>query len=59
MGRIDVFVAPRPNPALINVMTIVSRIVMLRGICRSTGSPACAVSPMSATSTFPPPTSNG
>ncbi|TGQ56207.1 hypothetical protein EN836_05420 [Mesorhizobium sp. M1C.F.Ca.ET.193.01.1.1] len=32
MGRIDVFVAPRPNPALINVMTIVNRIVMLRGV---------------------------
>ncbi|OBQ96719.1 hypothetical protein [Mesorhizobium sp. AA23] len=32
MGRIDVFVAPRPNPALIKVMTIVNRIVMLRGV---------------------------
>ncbi|MDX8447324.1 hypothetical protein [Mesorhizobium captivum] len=32
MGRIDVFVAPRPNPALINVMTIVNRVVMLRGV---------------------------
>ncbi|RRH99232.1 hypothetical protein EH240_18510 [Mesorhizobium tamadayense] len=32
MGRIDVFVAPRPNPALINVMTIVNRIVMLHGV---------------------------
>ncbi|WP_095081474.1 hypothetical protein [Mesorhizobium sophorae] len=32
MSRIDVFVAPRPNPALIRVMTSVNRIVMLRGI---------------------------
>ncbi|WP_192384345.1 hypothetical protein [Mesorhizobium silamurunense] len=32
MGRIDVFVAPRPNPALIKIMTIVNRIVMLRGV---------------------------
>ncbi|TIQ33421.1 MAG: hypothetical protein E5X48_23325 [Mesorhizobium sp.] len=32
MGRMDVFVAPRPNPALINMMTIVNRIVMLRGV---------------------------
>lgn len=32
MSRIDVFVAPRPNPALIRAMTSVNRIVMLRGI---------------------------
>ncbi|RWB56139.1 hypothetical protein [Mesorhizobium sp.] len=32
MGRIDVFVAPRPNPALIRAMTIVNRIVMLHGV---------------------------
>ncbi|KUM24771.1 hypothetical protein AU467_06665 [Mesorhizobium loti] len=32
MGRIDVFVAPRPNLALINLMTIVNRVVMLRGV---------------------------
>ncbi|WP_136619027.1 MULTISPECIES: hypothetical protein [Mesorhizobium] len=32
MSKIDVFVAPRPNPALIRVMTSVNRIVMLRGI---------------------------
>ncbi|WP_256752805.1 hypothetical protein [Mesorhizobium sp. Mes31] len=32
MSRIDVFVAPRPNPALINIMTLVNRIVMLRGV---------------------------
>ncbi|UVK45474.1 hypothetical protein BPNPMPFG_001013 [Mesorhizobium sp. AR07] len=32
MSRIDVFVAPRPNAALINIMTSVNRIVMLRGI---------------------------
>ncbi|RWC64321.1 hypothetical protein [Mesorhizobium sp.] len=32
MSKIDVFVAPRPNPALIRAMTSVNRIVMLRGI---------------------------
>lgn len=32
MSRIDVFVAPRPNPALIRIMTIVNRIVMLHGV---------------------------
>ncbi|MFD1986870.1 hypothetical protein ACFSOZ_31025 [Mesorhizobium newzealandense] len=32
MSRIDVFVAPRPNPALIKIMTFVNRIVMLHGI---------------------------
>ncbi|RUZ82328.1 hypothetical protein EN942_23485 [Mesorhizobium sp. M7A.F.Ca.CA.001.14.1.1] len=32
MSRIDTFVAPRPNPALIRAMTSVNRIVMLRGI---------------------------
>ncbi|PZV36199.1 hypothetical protein [Mesorhizobium kowhaii] len=32
MSRIDVFVAPKPNPALIRAMTSVNRIVMLRGI---------------------------
>ncbi|MFD2053113.1 hypothetical protein ACFSQT_08300 [Mesorhizobium calcicola] len=32
MSRIDVFVAPRPNPALIRAMTSVNRIVMLRGV---------------------------
>jgi hypothetical protein len=32
LSRIDVFVAPRPNPALIRIMTVVNRIVMLHGI---------------------------
>ncbi|QND64482.1 hypothetical protein HB777_11525 [Mesorhizobium loti] len=32
MSKIDVFVAPRPNPALIRAMTSVNRIVMLHGI---------------------------
>lgn len=32
LSRIDTFVAPRPNPALIRAMTSVNRIVMLRGI---------------------------
>jgi hypothetical protein len=32
LSKIDVFVAPRPNPALIRAMTSVNRIVMLRGI---------------------------
>ncbi|MER8462770.1 hypothetical protein [Mesorhizobium sp. M1396] len=32
MSKIDVFVAPRPNPVLIRAMTSVNRIVMLRGI---------------------------
>jgi hypothetical protein len=32
VSRIDVFVAPRPNPALIKIMTIVNRVVMLHGI---------------------------
>ncbi|TIX52323.1 MAG: hypothetical protein E5V25_32860, partial [Mesorhizobium sp.] len=32
MSRIDVFVAPRPNPALIRIMTVVNRVVMLHGI---------------------------
>ncbi|WP_192178772.1 hypothetical protein [Mesorhizobium amorphae] len=32
MSRIDVFVPPRPNPALIRVMTVFNRIVMLRGV---------------------------
>jgi hypothetical protein len=32
LGRIDVFVAPRPSPALIKIMTVVNRIVMLRGV---------------------------
>lgn len=32
LSKIDVFVAPRPNPALIRIMTVVNRVVMLRGI---------------------------
>jgi hypothetical protein len=32
LSRIDVFVAPRPNLALIRMMTVVNRIVMLKGI---------------------------
>jgi len=32
LSRLDVFVAPKPNPALINLMTLVNRVVMLRGI---------------------------
>ncbi|AZN99771.1 hypothetical protein EJ066_23050 [Mesorhizobium sp. M9A.F.Ca.ET.002.03.1.2] len=32
MSRIDVFVAPKPNPALIRIMTIINRVVMLHGI---------------------------
>ncbi|PDQ20242.1 hypothetical protein CN311_15135 [Mesorhizobium sanjuanii] len=32
MSRIDVFVAPKPSPALIKIMTFVNRIVMLHGI---------------------------
>lgn len=32
MSRLDVFVAPKPNPALIRLMTAVNRVVMLRGV---------------------------
>jgi len=32
LGMIDVFVAPRPNPALIRIMTVFNRVVMLRGV---------------------------
>jgi hypothetical protein len=32
LGRIDVFVAPRPNRALIRIMSAVNRVVMLRGV---------------------------
>ena len=32
LSRIDVFVAPRPNPALIRAMTVFNRIVMLHGV---------------------------
>ncbi|CCV07023.1 hypothetical protein MESS2_450037 [Mesorhizobium metallidurans STM 2683] len=32
MSRIDVFVAPKPSPALIRIMTFVNRIVMLHGV---------------------------
>lgn len=32
MSRLDVFVAPRPSPGLIQVMTGVNRVVMLKGI---------------------------
>jgi hypothetical protein len=32
VSRLDVFVAPRPNPALIRLMAAVNRVVMLRGI---------------------------
>ncbi|RWI29349.1 hypothetical protein [Mesorhizobium sp.] len=32
MSKIDVFVAPTPNPALIRIMTVVNRVVMLHGI---------------------------
>jgi hypothetical protein len=32
VSRLDVFVAPRPNPALIRLMAGINRVVMLRGI---------------------------
>ena len=32
MGRLDEFVAPRPNFALIGAMTAVNRVVMLKGV---------------------------
>jgi hypothetical protein len=32
VSRLDVFVAPKPNPALIRLMAAVNRVVMLRGI---------------------------
>ena len=32
MGRLDEFVAPRPNFALIGAMTAVNRIFMLKGV---------------------------
>ena len=32
MSRLDVFVAPKPNPWLINAMTGVNRVVMLKGV---------------------------